>query len=184
MKISKKTTQMEKNKQIKTSKRLSYILRHNPESIDIQLDEYGWANVHEILQKLHLKFEDLFFVVQNNPKQRFKLNENNTKIRANQGHSIPVNLALKSSVPPTSLFHGTAIKNLESIHRQGIKKRSRHHVHLSSDVATAKKVGMRHGKPVVLIIDAKQMHEDGSKFYLSDNGVWLTDEVLPKYISS
>ena len=169
------------------SKFLSLILRHRPEKLGITLDKEGWANTQEIIDKMKqrgmpISLARIREVVQNNDKQRFKLGENDTKIRANQGHSVNINLAIEPTLPPKKLFHGTATKNLESILAQGIKKGSRQHVHLSMDIVTATKVGQRHGKPVILEVDAEQMSADNILFYQSENGVWLTDYIDPKYI--
>lgn len=174
------------NKRI--SKFLSLILRHQPEIIELRLDENGWAEVNELITKsakgrMHFSFEDLEEVVETNNKKRFAFNEDKTKIRASQGHSIAIDLALKVAQPPDFLYHGTAQSNISSILDNGIEKRSRQHVHLSADKETATKVGMRHGKPVILTIRTKEMHDDGIAFYLSANGVWLTDFVNAKYIS-
>ena len=171
----------------KTSKFLSYVLRHNPELIDLKLDENGWANVDELITKSKnnnqsFTFEELDEIVQTNDKKRFVFNEDKTKIRANQGHSIDVDLALKPQQPPEFLYHGTGQNNVDSILEKGIEKRDRQHVHLSQDKETANKVGMRHGKPIILTIKTEKMFEDGILFYLSENNVWLTDFVAPKYI--
>lgn len=172
----------------KTSKFLSLVLRHNPNEIGIKLDENGWTSVNELLKNLKTKnfdlnIEDLKFIVESSNKKRFAFNEDFSKIRANQGHSVEVDLNYESQVPPEYLYHGTATKNLESIITNGIQKQNRHHVHLSSDKETAINVGKRHGKPIVLIVKAKEMYEKGIKFYLSDNGVWLVDEVLPEFLN-
>lgn len=174
------------NKRI--SKFLSLILRHQPEIIELRLDENGWAEVNELITKsakgrMHFSFEDLEEVVETNTKKRFAFNEDKTMIRASQGHSIAIDLALKTIQPPDFLYHGTAESNIPSILGKGIEKRSRQHVHLSADKETATKVGMRHGKPVILTIRTKEMHDDGIPFYLSANNVWLTDFVDAKYIS-
>ncbi|MEI3788710.1 MULTISPECIES: RNA 2'-phosphotransferase [unclassified Chryseobacterium] len=174
------------NKRI--SKFLSLILRHQPETIQLTLDENGWVDVDELITKsakgrMHFSFEELEEVVETNNKKRFAFNEDKTRIRASQGHSIDIDLALKPAQPPDFLYHGTAETNISSILAKGIDKRSRQHVHLSSDKETAAKVGMRHGKPVILTIRTNTMHEDGIPFYLSANGVWLTDFVDAKYIS-
>ncbi|MCJ8152893.1 RNA 2'-phosphotransferase [Chryseobacterium sp. SSA4.19] len=176
----------EKHKK-KTSKFLSYVLRHHPELINLSLDEYGWADVNELITKSTndsqgFTFEELDEIVQTNDKKRFIFNEDKTKIRANQGHSIDINLALIPQQPPEFLYHGTAQANVDSILEKGIEKRSRQHVHLSSDRETAMKVGMRHGKPVILTIKTGKMAEHGILFYLSDNNIWLTDFVDTKYI--
>ena len=177
----------EKNKKI-ISKFLSLILRHQPQEIDLNLDENGWANVDELIVKCAIKnikfnFEDLKEVVATNEKKRFIFNEDKSKIRANQGHSIEIDLALEPVMPPDFLYHGTAEKNIDSILENGIKKMNRQHVHLSQEKATAINVGSRHGKPVVLIINSSQMYEDGILFYKSENNVWLSDFVDKKYIS-
>ena len=171
----------------KLSKFLSLILRHKPEVLGITLDPQGWASTKEIIEKMQaqgkqVSLQDLQEVVANNDKQRFKLSEDSKRIRANQGHSITVDLQLTPRIPPTTLYHGTATKNLGLIFQQGLLKRKRTHVHLSKDKETAIKVGQRHGTPVVLWIDAQQMQEDGFVFYLSENGVWLTEHVPVKYI--
>ena len=172
----------------KLSKFLSYVLRHHPELINLNLDENGWANVDELISKSTndsqgFTFEELDEIVQTNEKKRFAFNEDKTRIRASQGHSIEINLALISQQPPEFLYHGTALNNIESILEKGIEKRSRQYVHLSQDKETATNVGMRHGKPIILTIKTKVMIDDGIEFYLSDNEVWLTDFVDVKYIS-
>lgn len=172
----------------KISKFLSLILRHQPETIQLNLDENGWADVNELIAKsakgrMHFSFEELEEVVETNNKKRFAFNEDKTKIRASQGHSIDIDLALKASQPPDFLYHGTADSNISSILEKGIEKRNRQHVHLSADKETATKVGMRHGKPVILTIRTKEMYDNGIHFYLSANGVWLTDFVDARYIS-
>lgn len=172
----------------KVSKFLSLILRHQPETIHLNLDEQGWANVEELRTKsskkrIYFTLKELEEVVETNDKKRFIFNKDKTKIRANQGHSIDIDLALKPQQPPEYLYHGTADVHVASILEKGIEKRSRQHVHLSQDKDTATKVGRRHGKPIILTIRTGKMHEDGILFYLSENGVWLTDFVDPKYIS-
>lgn len=169
------------------SKFLSYVLRHHPEHVQLQLDENGWADVEELVIKSQSGYivfdrQQLEEIVASNDKKRFIFNEDRSKIRANQGHSIEIDLALIPQQPPELLYHGTAVKNIESIRLTGIQKRSRQHVHLSADKETAFKVGSRHGKPVVLEIAAGKMYANGSKFYISENGVWLTDNVAPEYI--
>jgi putative RNA 2'-phosphotransferase len=178
---------MNANELIKTSKFLSLILRHNPEKIGIKLDENGWTDVKELIIKLGTKghkinLDNLKWVVENNNKKRFAFNEDYSKIRANQGHSVEIDLKYEPKQPPDYLYHGTATKNLSSILTNGLQKQNRHHVHLSVEKETAINVGSRHGNPVVLIIKSKEMHEKGIKFYLSDNGVWLVDEILPEFI--
>lgn len=170
------------------SKFLSLILRHRPEVIGITLDENGWADVHELLDKIQqsgkeISFEQLREIVATNDKKRFTFDESMQKIRANQGHSIAVKLDIPSMQPPDLLYHGTAEKYLPSIMEKGLLKGKRQHVHLSVDRETALKVGQRHGKPVVLIIDAAGMTQEKHAFYLSENGVWLTEHIPPEYIN-
>lgn len=179
---------MNEQQKKKISKFLSLILRHQPEIINLTLDKNGWANVDELKEKcsknnMDFTLEELDEVVETNDKKRFIFNEDKTKIRANQGHSIDIDLALKPQQPPEFLYHGTAQNNVDSILEKGIEKRSRQHVHLSLDKETATKVGMRHGKPVILTIRTGKMYEDGVLFYLSENKVWLTDFIEAKYIS-
>ncbi len=179
---------MNEQQKKKISKFLSLVLRHKPETIHLNLDENGWAYVDELITKSRrdsyqgFTFEELDEIVGTNDKQRFIFNEDKTKIRANQGHSVAIDLALQPQQPPEFLYHGTAEVNVPSILENGIEKRSRQHVHLSQDTETATKVGMRHGKPVILTVLTGKMHEDGMLFYLSDNKVWLTDFVGPEYI--
>lgn len=169
------------------SKFLSLVLRHKPEVINLTLDENGWAAVDELMEKCakherSFTLKELIEMVETNDKKRFIFNEDKTRIRANQGHSITIDLALQPQQPPEFLYHGTAEANIPSILKSGIEKRSRQHVHLSQDKDTATKVGMRHGKPVILTIETGKMHEAGIPFYLSENNVWLTDFVDAKYI--
>lgn len=171
----------------KISKFLSLVLRHKPEKISLLLDNNGWAEVDELLAKIdqsgrHLTLDQLTEIVENNDKKRFAFSDDQTKIRANQGHSIEVDLALNEAEPPKILYHGTAERNLPSIREKGLLKGQRHHVHLSADLETALKVGVRYGKPVVLRIKSQQMQSDGRTFFLSKNGVWLTDYVDHQYI--
>lgn len=171
------------------SKFMSLVLRHRPEVIGLRLDENGWAVVEELIQGLNehgtaVDIEIISTAVETNDKKRFSFNEDKTMIRANQGHSIEVELNLKPSVPPAILYHGTADRFLKSILAEGLKKQQRQHVHLSWQVETARAVGGRHGKPVILSINAAAMVNDGFVFYLSDNRVWLTDEVPVQYIAT
>lgn len=166
---------------------LSLILRHSPQTIDITLDNFGYANVDELISQMnkhgkHIDFDALKLIVDTNNKKRYSFNQNFTKIRANQGHSIKVNLQLTEKIPPNELYHGTATRFLDSIMNEGITKQSRQYVHLSKDIDTAIKVGKRHGKVIILVLDTLKMYQDGIKFYLSDNDVWLTDYVNPQYI--
>ncbi|MEM9547765.1 MAG: RNA 2'-phosphotransferase [Bacteroidota bacterium] len=169
------------------SKFLSLVLRHQPEKIDLTLDANGWAKVEQLIHKaskhkINFTMELLEKIIETNDKKRFTFNEDKTKIRANQGHSIEIDLDLQLQMPPVILYHGTAERNVDSIRANGIDKRKRQHVHLSHELETARKVGSRHGKPTILHIDAKQMYNDGCQFYLSKNGVWLTEFIHPKYI--
>ena len=161
------------------SKSLSKILRHRPDGYS--MDKNGWVPVSEILLNQNLTIEELNEIVETNDKQRFTIEGD--KIRANQGHSIEVDLEFKVEIPPFILYHGTGEKNKDIIEKDGIKKMTRHHVHLSEDKHTAKSVGQRHGKPFIFEIKARAMNTDGIKFYKSPNGVWLTDYVDPKYFS-
>ncbi|WP_207497042.1 RNA 2'-phosphotransferase [Aridibaculum aurantiacum] len=170
-----------------TSKFLSLVLRHRPELIGLRLDEKGWASTAELLEKLEasgkaITNELLAEMVATNAKQRFAFNEDKSMIRASQGHSIHVDLELAPVEPPVQLYHGTAEQNLASILAHGLEKRGRQHVHLSAGISTALQVGQRHGKPVVLVVDALQMHEQGFAFFLSENNVWLTDHVPAEYL--
>lgn len=174
---------MNKAQEINKGKFLSLILRHKPETIGLKLDENGWANVDELIKKMNLSLSDLEQIVKNNNKNRYSFSEDKTKIRANQGHSVKVDVELKEVYPPSILYHGTAEKNVDSILQNGLVKGNRNHVHLSADEATAINVGSRHGKPEVLKIKAREMYADGLKIYLSENGVYLTDYVDPMYIS-
>jgi putative RNA 2'-phosphotransferase len=176
------------NTHVRISKFLSLLLRHSPETIHLNMDKNGWVNIQEIIdnakkyKKKNLTMDIIKATVETNDKQRFIISSDGKRMRANQGHSIPVDLGLESKTPPDILYHGTASRFIDSIMREGLKPMGRQYVHLSLNEETAVKVGKRHGKPVVLYIDAKSMHEDGYKFYLSENKVWLVDEVPGKYI--
>lgn len=169
-----------------TSKYMSLILRHKPDAIGITLDEHGWANVDELIAGIakdnEFDMEILEEIVRTDEKQRYSFNEDKTLIRANQGHSIPVDVELEEKEPPEILYHGTGEKYVASIDAQGLIPKSRLYVHLSKDEETAVKVGSRHGKPVIYIVKAKQMYDDGYKFFISANGVWITKEVPVKYL--
>ena len=169
-----------------TGKFLALILRHRPEVIGITLDEHGWANVDELIAGVAatrpFTMEMLEEIVRTDTKRRYSFNEDKTLIRANQGHSIPVDVELKKENPPEILWHGTGKKYVESIERQGLLPGSRLYVHLSSDYQTARTVGSRHGSPVVYQIQAGMMAADGYDFYLSVNGVWLTKAVPIQYM--
>lgn len=170
-----------------TSKFLSLVLRHKPETINLQLDENGWANVEELITKCAATGrmytpEDLDEIVATNDKKRFAFNEDRTCIRASQGHSIAVELNLPVTEPPEHLFHGTPEKFVDAIRAAGLLKMERQHVHLSKDRDTAQKVGSRRGRPAILVVRSGQMHRDGYVFYISENSVWLTDHVPAVYI--
>ena len=169
-----------------TSKYMSLILRHKPEIIGISLDEHGWANVDELISGIsknhNFNMDILEKIVSTDKKQRYSFNEDKTLIRANQGHSIQVDVELEEKEPPEILWHGTGEKYAASIDEQGLISKNRLYVHLSKDEETAKKVGARHGRPVLYQVKAKQMHDDGFKFYLSVNGVWLTKAVPVEYL--
>ena len=177
-----------RNSLTSTSKFLSLVLRHQPEVVGMQLDPEGWLPIVDLIENANrqgkqLTLELLHEVVASCEKKRFSLSEDGLKIRANQGHSVPdVELNLEAVPPPSVLYHGTVAAFVNSIREQGLLKRSRNHVHLSADIETAKRVGARRGKPVVLTIQAKAMQESGRAFYLSANGVWLTDAVPVSFI--
>ncbi|CAN5388831.1 RNA 2'-phosphotransferase [soil metagenome] len=164
------------------SKLLSLVLRHQPETLGIVLDENGWTNVDILLRKLTIEKAALEYIVATNNKKRFAFNDDQTKIRANQGHSVEVELGYQAENPPEVLYHGTGVGSVNAILQEGLSKQKRHHVHLSADIETAFKVGQRHGKPIVLEVNAAQMSKDNFEFYRSDNGVWLTDHVPVEYI--
>lgn len=173
---------------VKKSKFLAMVLRHAPELIELKLDENGWADIRELVSKansygMSLKKSDIEIIVAENDKKRFTISDNGDKIRAAQGHSIDIEVAYDKTKPPDFLFHGTATKSLDNIMRDGLKSMDRNHVHLSVDVETAFNVGSRHGKPIILKIDAETAYHDGVNFYLSDNGVWLTEFIDVKYIT-
>jgi len=173
---------------VRISKFLSHVLRHKPERIGIALDEAGWTSVDDLLEKANqqgvpLTRERLCAVVRDNDKQRFALSEDGARIRENQGHSVQVDLGLTPRTPPELLYHGTATRFLNAIREQGLLPRRRHHVHLSLDAVTARKVGSRYGKPVVLAVNAGAMHAAGHDFFCSENGIWLTARVAPEYIA-
>ncbi|MEO1374898.1 MAG: RNA 2'-phosphotransferase [Cyanobacteria bacterium J06635_10] len=178
---------MNNNRLTKISRYLSKHLRHQPERIGIKLEKGGWVAVDELLEACRknnfpITRTDLEEVVANNDKKRFSFDSTGKQIRANQGHSVDIDLQLLPSIPPDVLYHGTGHKTVEIIMQNGLCKMSRHHVHLSFDMATARKVGARHGKPVVFEINAAKMYEAGFIFYCSDNGVWLTDNVPAEYL--
>ncbi|MBO9700520.1 MAG: RNA 2'-phosphotransferase [Sporocytophaga sp.] len=169
------------------SKFLSLVLRHQPESIGIRLDENGWVDPELLIFKMNkhgfnLSMEILDHVVATNNKKRFAYNESKTQIRASQGHSVNIELGYEPQKPPAILYHGTAERFSESILKTGLDKQSRQHVHLSLDIDIAISVGKRHGKPVIFEVASETMFADGFVFYLSENKVWLTDHVPVKYL--
>jgi putative RNA 2'-phosphotransferase len=179
---------MDDQRRTAASKFLSYVLRHQPEAVGIALDAGGWVPVDMLLDACarhgrQLSRADLDEVVATNPKQRFALSEDGRRIRANQGHSTAVDLGYEPAEPPAVLFHGTVARLLPSIRAEGLQRMQRHHVHLSPDEATARAVGARRGKPVILRIDARSMREAGHLFFHTPNGVWLTDTVPASFIS-
>ena len=170
------------------SKFIALILRHKPEAINISLDEHGWANVDELIEGIAKQYsdfgmEELEEIVRTDNKQRYSFNDDKTLIRANQGHSIPVDVELEEKEPPEILYHGTATKFEDSIDKGGLIPKSRLYVHLSKDMDTAVKVGHRHGKPLIYEVSALDMYRDGYKFFISANGVWLTKEVPARYLN-
>jgi putative RNA 2'-phosphotransferase len=178
---------MNREQQKRISKRLSLHLRHEPETLGLTLEPGGWVKVDDLIKgfsNVHFNItkEQLETIVRENDKQRFSFDETGTKIRANQGHSTEVDLQLEPQTPPDILYHGTAEGALEGILQNGLQRMARHHVHLSTDKEMMLKVGQRHGKPVLLKVRAREMLGAGYTFYLSDNGVWLTDEVPAKFL--
>jgi len=172
---------------VRLSKLLSLVLRHRPETIGITLDAAGWVDVDTLLEAMAahgqpVTIEQLRSLVASSDKQRFALSDDGRRIRANQGHSVQVELGYEPAVPPERLYHGTTGRFVESIRTQGLVKGSRHHVHLSETPETAVIVGQRRGKPVVLTIQAGDMHRKGFTFYRTPNGVWLTDNVPAPYL--
>ena len=173
---------MSKDALVRRSKHLSLVLRHDPASVGLTLDGAGWADVDKLLPAMKLTREQLEEVVRDNNKKRFEFSPDGAKIRASQGHSVDVDLGYEEQTPPKTLYHGTSKSLLDTLIVEGLKKMQRHHVHLSVDVPTALTVAKRRpGAPMVLEVWADRMHADGHKFYLSTNGVWLTDHVPSKY---
>ncbi|MEQ2648600.1 RNA 2'-phosphotransferase [Anaerobutyricum soehngenii] len=171
------------------SKFISMILRHKPEVIGITLDEHGWADVDELIKGINETGEEVEFskttlekIVKTDKKQRYSVSQDKTLIRANQGHSIPVDVELEKKEPPKILYHGTGVKSVKAIQEQGLLPMERLYVHLSTDVETATNVGKRHGTPVIFKVNTEQMQKDGYDFFQSVNGVWLTKEVPAKYL--
>lgn len=171
------------------SKFISMILRHKPQVIGITLDEHGWADVNELIKGINETGEEIEFskdtletIVKTDKKQRYSFSQDRTLIRANQGHSIPVDVELEKKEPPKVLYHGTGVKSVKAIQEQGLLPMERLYVHLSTDVETATNVGKHHGTPVIFQVNAEQMQKDGYDFFQSVNGVWLTKEVPTKYL--
>lgn len=172
---------------VNRSKFLSLVLRHRPETAGVTLDNAGWVDIDDLLAGCDragraMTRNQLLEVVATNDKKRFEISPDGLRIRASQGHSIAINLGYEPADPPEVLYHGTATRNLESIHRSGLIKGNRHHVHLSADTGTAANVGQRYGKPVVLTVQAARMQAAGFTFFLSTNGVWLVDHVPAEYL--
>jgi putative RNA 2'-phosphotransferase len=171
----------------KISKMMSYVLRHRPDAVGVTLDEQGWVGLNTLVDALRahkfptLSLEEVQDAVATDPKQRYTIE--GERIRANQGHSVQVDLAYDAREPPEALFHGTALHTFEVIKTEGIRRMSRHHVHLSEDLETATKVGRRHGQPIVLLVRAGEMHRQGRVFFRSTNQVWLTEHVPASFIS-
>ncbi len=174
---------------VRTSKFLSLVLRHRPERADLTLDSAGWVDIALLVEGCRkagrpITRDQLDEVVETNDKKRFEISSDGLRIRASQGHSIEIDLGYSPSEPPERLYHGTTEGNLASVLRQGLLKRRRHHVHLSLDRRTAAKVGQRHGRPVILEVSSGRMHADGYAFFVSTNGVWLTEHVPPAYLEA
>jgi putative RNA 2'-phosphotransferase len=178
---------MNDEKIVKVSKYLSRHLRHQPQALGLTLQPGGWVEVSELLaacakNRFPISRAQLDEVVAQNDKQRFSFDETGERIRANQGHSVEVDLALVPQTPPEILYHGTGAGSVETIRREGLLKLRRHHVHLSTDQETARRVGARHGKPHLFVVDTHAMRAAGHLFYCSDNNVWLTDHVPPEFL--
>lgn len=178
---------MDEKHRTKISKFLSLILRHQPEEVGLTLGENGWVAVDDLIRACAahgrtFSRAELEEVVETNDKKRFAFDESGTRIRANQGHSVEVEIEFEERTPPAVLYHGTAQRNVEQILEKGLLKMNRHHVHLSADVETARKVGMRYGKPVIFEINTSEMLKSNVKFYVSANNVWLAENVAPQFL--
>lgn len=174
---------------VRLSKIISRALRHRPESVGITLDRHGWCDIGTLVDALTVRGtpitrEQLEVIVRCNDKARFALSEDGARIRAQQGHSVEVDLQLRPKTPPPVLYHGTVAEHLGAIRKAGLLPMRRHHVHLSRDRSTATDVGRRRGEPVILTVDAYRMHRDGHRFFLSGNDVWLVEKVPPQYLTS
>jgi putative RNA 2'-phosphotransferase len=179
---------LEERKIVKISKYLSKHLRHQPERLGLSLQDGGWVAVEELLKacarhNFPISLIELNEVVEKNDKKRFSFDESGEKIRANQGHSVEVDLKLEAQIPPKTLFHGTAQRNADAIKELGLLKMARHHVHLSTDVETARRVGARHGKPLIFKVDTSAMAKENFEFFVSANGVWLVERVPPRFLT-
>ncbi|AUG80324.1 RNA 2'-phosphotransferase [Kitasatospora sp. MMS16-BH015] len=174
---------LDEKRTVKVSKRMAKVLRHDPGSVGLTLDEAGWVPVAELLAALGLARAELDHVVATNNKKRFAFSADGLRIRASQGHTLEVDLGLAAATPPPVLYHGTTGRSLASIYTEGLRPMSRQDVHLSADRETAVRVGSRHGRPVVLLVDTAAMAAAGHVFRLSENGVWLTDAVPPAYLT-
>jgi putative RNA 2'-phosphotransferase len=176
---------MDKKELKARSKFLSHLLRHKPQALGLDMDPQGWVSIGQIIanSKQPVTRAQIKEIVQENSKQRFAISADGQRIRANQGHSVPVDLGLPACCPPAQLFHGTAETTLPAIRREGLTRQGRHHVHLSPDEDTARAVGMRHGRPAILTVEAGRMHSDGFVFLLSENSVWLCDAVPAEYLA-
>lgn len=171
----------------KLSRLMSFCLRHKPQALHLSLDKNGWCDLHQFYLAISANhpctFDDIIHVVNTCPKKRYQINEDSTKIRASQGHSIEVDLNLQKKEPPDKLYHGTSMAACESIRVSGLTKQKRHHVHLSADLQTAIEVANRRGKDSFIFrVNAKAMHAAGYSFYISENGVWLTDHVPCEFL--
>ena len=178
---------MNDKQRTRTSKFLSLVLRHQPQRVGVVLDASGWVDVDELLEAcrrhgMAIDRAGLEQVVAKSEKKRFAFSHDGQRIRASQGHSVEVSLGYSAVVPPQQLFHGTATRCVGSIRREGLHKRERHHVHLSANTETAQQVGQRHGKPAILVVLAGAMHRQGHTFFVSENGVWLTEHVPAEFI--
>lgn len=172
---------------IRLSKYMSFLLRHQPEQADLVMDGNGWVDMASLVDACVARghaegADDVLRVVEENDKRRFEVSDNVTRIRAAQGHSVDLDLGLEPVVPPAKLFHGTVQRSLDQIRLKGLRSMRRTHVHLSADVETARRVGMRRGTPIILRVDAASMHAVGAEFYQASNGVWLTAKVAPQYL--
>lgn len=179
---------MDEKRKTKISKFLSLVLRHKPETIGLKLEEEGWVNVSKLLKACAdfgeaFTLAELCEVVETNDKKRFSFDENGVNIRASQGHSLNIAIDFEKKIPPTNLYHGTAERNVEAIFKSGLKKMNRHHVHLSADTETARKVGQRYGKPVIFKVNTAEMLDEKFEFFISANGVWLIGYVPPKFLT-